>query len=54
MAIDGALREAGCQGDFIKRRELKAPLREQLQAGRDEQGARLGLATLVNDSHGYL
>ena len=54
MTIDRALRESGGERDLIKRRDLKATLGEQLQPSRDEEGPGFGLATLMNDSHGYL
>src|SRR2546426_4576363 len=54
MAIDRALGESSRQRDFIERRDLEAPLREQLEPSRDEQCPGLSLAPLVNDSHGYL
>src|SRR6267143_448529 len=54
MAIDGALGESGGQRHLIQRRDLEAALGEQLEPSRYEEGPGFGLATLVNDSHGYL
>ena len=54
MSIDRALREAGGQRHLIERRDLEATLGEQLEPSRNEEGPGFGLATLVNDSHGYL
>src|SRR6266436_5265994 len=54
MAIDRALGESSSQRDFVERRDLEAPLCEQLEPGRDEQCRRFSFARLVKDSQGYL
>src|SRR5206468_337951 len=54
MPVDGPFGEACGEGDLVERRQFEAALGEQFQTGRNQQGPRFRLASLVNDSHGYL
>ena len=54
MSIDCTLGEAGSERDFVEGGDFEAAFGEQLQPGRHEQSASLGLTSLVNDSHEYL
>ena len=54
LTVNRAFGETGGLGDVIQCPELKATFSEQSQTGLDQHGSGFVLATLADDSHGYL